>query len=61
VKHGKRPAKEKKVRSLRAKGLTGKQARAVKGGVIAIISSPKPVQTEYLPYIEQRGKRSGQP
>jgi hypothetical protein len=50
-------AKGKKVRSLSAKSLTGKQSRTVKGGVIAIISSPKPVQTEYLPYIEQKGRK----
>lgn len=55
--HGKTPAR--KVRGLQTKGLTGKQAKTVKGGVIAIISSPKPVQTEFLPYIEQDNFKGG--
>lgn len=57
MKQRKTSEKGKKMGSLRAKSLTGKQAKAVKGGVIAIISSPKPVESELLPYIEQKPGR----
>ena len=38
----------KKVKDLRAKGLTARQAKQVKGGVIAIISPTKKVGTSLL-------------
>jgi len=50
----KQRASAKKVGSLRTKGL-GRKAKDVKGGVIAIISSPRPpAEGELLPYIEQK-------
>lgn len=52
MKQRKTSEKGKKVGSLRAKSLTGKQAKGVKGGVIAIISSARPTES-LLPYIEQ--------
>ena len=54
TKRGKKSAKS--VKGLPARDLSGKQAKAVKGGVIAIIapsSNPKS-GGELLPYIEQK-------
>ena len=46
----------RKIKSLRAKSLSGRKAKSVKGGVIAIIA-PSGVPkggTELLPYIEKK-------
>jgi hypothetical protein len=54
TKRGKKSAKS--IKGLPVKGLSGKQAKGVKGGVIAIIapsSNPKG-GGELLPYIEQK-------
>lgn len=54
IKRGKKSARS--IKGLPAKDLSGKQAKGVKGGVIAIIapsSNPKG-GGELLPYIEQK-------
>ena len=54
TKRAKTPAK--KIRSLKTRSLSGRKAKSVKGGVIAIIapSSVPKAGTELLPYIEKK-------